>query len=196
MDQKVPQCTYRPPLEILSPVYFQLTKHMFMKISTRARIAALLVAAILLQACSNITRFEGATPGVTLALRTHGPIELPQEIDLASKATGQHEFKASSSNGQTMYGILPLKVNGKSMAASILLFAPALAIGGFRDPYAFYQIDPDAGVVRYKNKDDYEWRLFKPSNAESARTKQYFDTIEAKCANDKNKASCSASTSN
>jgi hypothetical protein len=139
------------------------------------RLPGIALAILLIQGCAAVTHFEGAAPGTTLYVRGQERMELPKEAKLDSKATGQHEFVANSAQGKPLYGILPLKVNGGTMAVSILLFAPAMLIGGFRDVFGFYQMDPDAGVLRYKSKDGEEWRLYQPTSAESNRAKTYFD---------------------
>lgn len=135
----------------------------------------LAVAALaLLGGCAATTHLEGVKPGTTLALHGAAQMTLPQDRDLASKATGQYEFVATAPGGQQMYGILPLHVSGGKMAGSILFFAPALFIGGFRDVLPFYQFDPEANELHYRSSDKEEWRLYKPLNAESARAKAFF----------------------
>lgn len=141
------------------------------------RMLFLALAVVLIQGCGSVTRFEAASPGTTLTLRGGQRMDLPKEVELDSKATGQHEFVATAPSGKTLYGILPLSVNGGKMAASILFFAPALFIGGFRDVFPFYQMDPDAGVLRYKGEKSEDWRLYQPTSAESARAKQHFDAV-------------------
>ena len=138
------------------------------------RTLLLALAVVLVQGCAAVTRFESATPGTTLTVRGHERVELPKELELDSKATGQHEFMATAPSGKTLYGILPLRVNGGKMAVSILFFAPALFIGGFRDVFPFYQMDPDAGLLRYKSGEREDWRLYQPTSAESNRAKLYF----------------------
>jgi hypothetical protein len=133
------------------------------------------LAAFLIQGCANVTRFESPTAGTTLAVRGYQPATLPHELSLDSKATGQHEFVATTPGGKSLYGILPLSVNGGTMAASILFFAPALFIAGFRDVFPFYQMDPEGGVIRYKSKAEEEWRVYQPLAVESARAKATFD---------------------
>ena len=83
-------------------------------------------------------------------------------------------FESTTPGGRTLYGILPLKVNGGTMAASILFFAPALFIGGFRDVMPFYQFDPDANELHYRSTEKEEWRLYKPLNAEAERARAFF----------------------
>jgi hypothetical protein len=142
------------------------------RLATAAAVSVLL----LLQGCAATTHFEAVTPGTVLTIKEVGPIELPKDQELKSKSTGQHEFMATSPTGQTLYGILPLRVNGGHMATSIVLFAPALFIGGFRDAFPAYQVDVDAGVLRYKGKlTDLQWREYRPSSAESSRAKAVFD---------------------
>jgi hypothetical protein len=145
--------------------------------------AALVSAAALLlvSGCSTTSHLAGTAPGTIVTLHGMPQMTLPHDEDLASKATGQYEFEAKAPNGQTLYGILPLHVNGGTMAASILFFAPALFIGGFRDTYPFYEFDPDAGVLRYKTREQDEWRSYKPLQVESERAKGYFAANRAPC---------------
>jgi hypothetical protein len=143
---------------------------------TNRRPGAVLGAAALalLGGCAATTHLEAVKPGTTLALHGAAQMTLPQERHLASKATGQYEFVATAADGQAMYGILPLHVSGSKMAGSILFFAPALFIGGFRDVMPFYQFDPDANELHYRSSDKEEWRLYKPLNAEAERAKAFF----------------------
>ena len=148
-----------------------------MKSSPHQRFTTLLCAStfLLLQACSTLTHFEAVQPGSTLSMKAISKVALPADMQVDSKATGQHPFMAVSASGEKLYGLLPLHVNGGTMTTSILFFAPALFIGGFRDAYPFYQFDPDAGVLRYRKNASDEWRLFKPSEAEAARAKALLD---------------------
>ncbi len=131
-------------------------------------------ALALLVGCAATTHMEAVKPGTTLALHGVTQMTLPQDRDLASKATGQYEFVATTPDGQSMYGILPLHVSGGKMAGSILFFAPALFIGGFRDVMPYYQFDPAANELHYRSTDKEEWRLYKPLNAEAERAKTFF----------------------
>ena len=132
------------------------------------------VALAFLGGCAATTHLEAVKPGTTLALHGVTQMTLPQERDLASKATGQYEFIATAPSGQSMYGILPLHVSGGKMAGSILFFAPALFIGGFRDVMPFYQFDPDTNELHYRSSETEEWRLYKPLNAEAERARNFF----------------------
>lgn len=141
------------------------------------RMSILALAIVLIQGCAAVTRFEAVSPGTTLTVRGGERMDLPKEVQLDSKATGQHEFMATAPSGKVLYGILPLSVNGGKMAVSILFFAPALFIGGFRDVFPFYQLDPDAGLLRYKSGEREDWRLYRPTSAEADRAKQHFDGV-------------------
>ena len=146
--------------------------------TTTRRPAVLLTTAglALLGGCAATTHLEGVQPGTTLALHGVAQMALPQDRDLASKATGQYEFVATSATGKSMYGILPLHVSGGKMAGSILFFAPALFIGGFRDVMPFYQFDPDANELRYRSTAQEEWHLYKSPklDAEAERARTFF----------------------
>ncbi|MEO8102817.1 MAG: hypothetical protein ABI790_09835 [Betaproteobacteria bacterium] len=143
-----------------------------------ARSIAVAFALAVLSGCSTVTRLEGASPGTTLAIRGISRTELPRSEDLSSKATGQYEFMATTADGKRLYGLLPLKVNGGTMTMSILFFAPALFIGGFRDVFPFYQVDPDKNVMRFKMNEADEWRQYQPLMLEKNRSKEYFDTLK------------------
>ena len=84
------------------------------------RVSIITLVFLLIQGCAAVTRFEAATPGTTLTVRGVDRMELPKEARLESKSTGQYEFVATTPSGQALYGILPLSVNGGTMAASIL----------------------------------------------------------------------------
>ena len=144
--------------------------------TTVARRIAVAFAFAALAGCSTVTRLEGASPGTTLAIRGIDRTELPRTEDLSSKATGQYEFMATTPDGKKIYGLLPLNVNGGTMAVSIIFFAPALLIGGFRDVFPFYQIDVENNVLRFKKKEADAWRQYQPLAIESDRSKVYFDT--------------------
>lgn len=142
-------------------------------LSSRA-VLLLLLSLVLLSGCSKMTRFEAPEEGSRLELLGRSGDALPRSEKLSSKSTGQHEFRAISADGREMHGILPLSVNGGKMAASILLFAPALFIGGFRDVFPYYEIDPVEQVIRYRNTPDEEWRIYVPSSAEKDRARNSF----------------------
>lgn len=143
--------------------------------TTAAKLMIGATAAALLAGCSTMSRLEGTEPGTKLAIKDVASSDLPRDEDLASKATGQHIFMATGPDGKKMYGLLPLRVNGGTMAGSILLFAPALFIGGFRDVFPYYQVDPANNVLRYKLKSQDEWRQYQPLEAETRRAKAYFE---------------------
>lgn len=135
-----------------------------------------------LPACKTVvtSQLEAAVPGTTMSIRGVERSELPRTEDLKSKATGQYEFMATAPDGKRMYGLLPLRVNGQSMAISILFFAPGLALGGFRDALPVYQVDPANNVLKFKVQEGDEWRQYQPLEVESARAKAYFDGLTAK----------------
>ena len=149
-----------------------------LSIKTMARMLAVCAALAVLSGCSTLTQLEAATPGTTLAIRGVTRTELPRSEDLKSKATGQYQFMATAPDGKKLYGLLPLNVNGGTMAASILLFAPAMFIGGFRDVLPFYQVDVENQVLNFKRKEGDPWSHYKPLDVESARAKAYFDKVK------------------
>jgi len=130
------------------------------------------IVAIFLSGCAaNKANFSATSEKTTLQLKGKALSELPYQLDLDAKATGQYEFVSTSPEGKKMYGILPLHVNGTKMGMSIAFFAPALAIGGFRDAYGFYQFDPANNLLRYKLKEEDEWRMTQPTKLESERAR-------------------------
>ena len=138
------------------------------------RWAIIAVAVLMLEGCSAVAKFESVTPGTTLSVRGIEPRKLPWEETLDSKATGQHEFMATAPGSPTLYGILPLRVNATSLTTSIMFFAPALFIGGFRDAFPFYQFDLEAGLVRFKLNEGDTWREYRPFAVEADRARMHF----------------------
>ena len=149
---------------------------MFLATNMARGIAAAFVFAVL-SGCSTVTRLDGASPGMTLAIRGVARTELPRTEDLSSKATGQYEFMATTPDGKKLYGLLPLNVNGGTMTMSIIFFAPALFIGGFRDVFPYYQVDPENNVMRFKKNEADDWRQYQPLVIERNRSKEYFDAL-------------------
>lgn len=151
-------------------------------ISIATRLVALLTCVAMLQGCISTAQFKSTVPGSTLAIRGASDNKvLPRSEDLSSKATGQYEFMAAPPQGEPLYGILPLKVNAGKIVASIMFFAPALFIGGFRDPYGLYEFDPVAKALRYKLADTDDWYTYIPTTSESERARAYFDGIARGC---------------
>lgn len=139
------------------------------------RLSAAALAAATLAGCATTTHLDGAQPGTTLKIVGYQDASLPRTQELDSKATGQHLFMATGPDGKKMYGLLPLRVNGGTMAMSILFFAPALAIGGFRDTFAYYEVDVDKNVLRYKSKPQEAWRTYNPLDIEADRSRAAFE---------------------
>lgn len=143
------------------------------------RCSIALAALVCVVGCAANSRLEGASAGTTLVIRGYERGDLPRTERLDTKATGQHEFMAEDENGQSLFGILPLHVNGAKMTTSILLFAPALFIGGFRDVFANYQVDVAEGVIRYRHGEADPWLDYRPTTAESERARSYFENVPA-----------------
>ncbi len=141
-----------------------------------SRVLVTVLISLSVVACAAATRFESPGPGSTLEIVGRPGSVLPRQEKLSSKATGQHEFKAAAPDGAVMYGILPLRVNGGKMAVSIMFFAPALLIGGFRDVFPYYEIDPVARVIRYRSSSSEEWRIYTPTSAKMERAERAFAT--------------------
>lgn len=141
-----------------------------------SKVSTVLLLAGLIVGCAASTRFTAPSPApeTKLELLGRSGATLPRNERLPSKATGQHVFKSSAPGGEVLYGILPLRVNGGKMATSILFFAPALFIGGFRDVFAFYEIDPVERVIRYKSKESDPWQIYVPNAEEIERGRQSF----------------------
>lgn len=151
------------------------------KISATTRLIALLTCMALLHGCTTV-QLNTTAPGSTLAIRGVGEKkELPRSENLSSKATGQYEFMAAPPQGEPVYGILPLKVNAGKIVMSILFFAPALFIAGFRDPYNFYEFDATTKGLRYRFNETDAWNTYVPSATETERAKAYFEGIARGC---------------
>src|SRR6185437_874207 len=65
------------------------------------RLPILALTIVLVQGCAAVTHFEAVSPGTTLTLRGGERMELPKEVQLESKATGQYEFLATAPSGKS-----------------------------------------------------------------------------------------------
>ncbi len=140
---------------------------------TTIAIAALLI--VLTNGCSNLSRFEGAgSQPVKLWIREQPVVTLPADVKLASTSFGQYLFEAKSGD-QVLYGLLPLRFRGDYLALDILFFAPAMFFN-LRTTFDYYEFDVPAGVIRYRNDSADAWTSYKPTGAEIAHARSYFDS--------------------
>lgn len=136
--------------------------------------SAVCVAAVL-SGCSATTSIRSVEPGTMLKVNHNTSIAIEQDTSVSYRTTsfGQYKFKATKEGSEPMYGLMPLKFNGGYLAADILFFAPAMFFN-LREVNSFYEFDVEEGVVRYKQSEDQEWIIYKPTDAESERAKKYF----------------------
>jgi len=143
--------------------------------NTASRLALPLLAA-LLSACTATTSLRSSDPSLAVKINDDAPLVLKNPISKTYKATsfGQYRFRATQPGMEPMYGLVPLKFNGGYLAADILFFAPA-AFYNLREVYPFYEFDVAQGVVRYKKNEGDQWISYKPTAAEVARARAYFN---------------------
>lgn len=139
------------------------------------RLLATCLTASLLGACSATTSFQSSDPAVTVKVNQDNTLALSQPIQRTYPTTsfGQYHFKAYKQGAEPMYGLIPLKFNGGYLLADILFFAPATFFN-LREVYPLYEFDTEAGVVRYKKKQQDAWMSYKPTAAETDRARKYF----------------------
>ncbi len=137
--------------------------------------ATIVFLSIALAACSATTTINSPVAGVAVKINEDAPVPLDNDFSKSYTTTsfGNYRFKATTPNGEPMYGALPLKFNGGYLALDILFFAPAMFFN-LRGVYPYYEIDPVEGVVRYKQKPEDSWITYKPTGAEEAGARAYF----------------------
>ncbi|WP_372880606.1 hypothetical protein [Psychromonas sp.] len=141
----------------------------------KSKFISVLSVACILSACSAQTSFQSINEEVELKVNKNEPITIIENTSQTYSTTsfGQYVFKATSDDKEPIYGLIPLKFNGGYLAADIMFFAPAMFFN-LREVYPYYQFDVDAGVVRYKKKEEDSWVTYTPTKAEAERAKKYF----------------------
>lgn len=130
------------------------------------------LAAAALAACSSMSSFESPRSGTRMMVKSES-MTLPASRDLRGTSFGNYEFEAREEDGNTLYGILPLKFKGGHLAADIILFAPA-AFFNLRAVFPFYEIDVGAGVIRYREKRSDPWTEYRPKPEEAQRARDFY----------------------
>lgn len=141
----------------------------------KSKLITMLGTACILSACSAHTSFQPMNEQVELKVNKNQPITIAKNVSQTYSTTsfGQYVFKASSEGKKPIYGLMPLKFNGGYLTADIMFFAPAMFFN-LREVYPHYQFDINAGVVRYKKKEEDSWVTYTPKKDETERAKKYF----------------------
>lgn len=139
----------------------------------KTRMAATMLAAALLAACSSMTTINSPHVGTQLLVKDRH-LSLPAHENIRGTSFGNYEFKASEEGFDPFYGILPLSFKGGHLAADILLFAPA-AFFNLRAVFPFYEIDVEKGLIRYRTSENEAWNEYHPKAEEIARARAYFE---------------------
>jgi len=127
----------------------------------------------LLAGCAATTTLNASQGGTTIAVKESNQTVAPRTEEFGTTSFGNYEFLVESPGFEPFTGILPLKFNGGYLALDILFFAPAMFFN-LREVYPFYEFDLQARVVKYKNKEDQEWHIYVPREAEVARGREFF----------------------
>ena len=130
-------------------------------------------AALLLSACSALTTLDATDRDVKLSIQEKSLGTMPVKVDLRNTSFGNYEFRATRGDGKSMYGILPLKFNGRQLALNILFFAPA-SFFNLREVYALYEFDIGKNTLRYRSSEAEAWMEMKPTPAEAERARKFF----------------------
>jgi hypothetical protein len=127
----------------------------------------------LLSACAATTTISATQSGAIIDVKSSQQTSTPRTESFQTTSFGNYEFCAKSAGNDPFYGILPLKFNGGYLALDILFFAPA-AFFNLREVHSFYDFDLEKRVVKYRQKDGEEWKIYVPLEADAARAKEFF----------------------
>jgi hypothetical protein len=136
----------------------------------------LLLASTVLAAlagCTAMTTISSGQPDVAISIKDKSYKTTPIKDEFSVTTFDNYEFRAAKPGRKPFYGILPLKFNGGYLALDILFFAP-LTLFNLREVYPYYQFEIEKGVILFKNKEEDEWREFRPTQAEVTRAQNYF----------------------
>lgn len=145
--------------------------------STRLLAAA---AVTLLAACTSVSSLTSVQPGTMVSLRDKS-VATPGRQPLKSTSFTNFEFKATYAGSQPFYGVLPLEFRGGHVAADILFFPPGMFLN-LRTAFPYYEFDVDKQVVRFKENAADPWIEYRPTDAEMARAKAYFEATAGSAA--------------
>jgi hypothetical protein len=138
-----------------------------------ARVVTVMYAAVFVTACVANTHIDVMKPQAVVHVKEVTYNTSPIAVTMRDTSFGNYELKIESPGAEPFYGLLPLKLAGGNIAADILLFAPALFFNT-RRVFHEYELDPDHGVVRYRDKPTDPWVTHAPSEEEKARARQHF----------------------
>ena len=139
------------------------------------RIGFLTIGTAVLTACSMSTTISARPPAASLQVREKAYSALPATDRIKTTTFGNYEFKAEKAGAEPFFGILPLKFNGGYLTLDILFFAPG-TFYNLRGVFPEYEIDVDEQVIRYRSEASGPWVDYKPTPAETARARRYFET--------------------
>lgn len=143
-----------------------------MHTATRTAVSLCLLTAV--AGCSTMSSISATTPTTQLSMKNQGAVSVPAQVKIRGTSFGNYEFKAVDAGQQPLYGILPLQMKGGHMAMDILFFGPGMFFN-LRGAFPFYQIDVANRLIRYKRARNANWLVYRPTAAEVARARGYFD---------------------
>ena len=86
---------------------------------------------------------------------------------------GKYPFRIEKDGYESLYGVLPLNVNGAVIALDVLFFAPA-TFWNTQRAFPFYEFDLEEQVIRYKNNSEDGWKEYQITEQEKAQAKSFF----------------------
>jgi hypothetical protein len=135
--------------------------------------ACVVLAISLLSGCAATTTINATQSGASIDVKSSPQASIPRTETYSTTSFGNYEFRAQSAGLDPFYGILPLKFNGGYLALDILFFAPA-AFFNLREVYPFYEFDLEKKHVKFRSKEDEEWTVYVPLEAEASRSKDLY----------------------
>ncbi len=135
----------------------------------------LTAAAMFVGACASTTTIDAGDEPWDVHIQTKDSFRIDQDaadVQIADTTFGRYAIKVSREGKEPFYGRLPQLFVDERVLWD-LLFPPLLAFN-LRVVYPYYQIDPDAGVIRYRANETDDWLERKPTQFEIDHAKSFF----------------------
>ena len=139
-----------------------------------------MIVSVMLAACSSMTNIHALPEGAIVDIKEGKQSTTPRTEEFGDTSFGNYEFCAKAAQQEPFYGLLPLKFHGGYLALDILFFAPA-TLFNLRGVFPYYEFDVEKRELKYRAKETESWVTFRPSEAEAARAKRYFETRSPPC---------------
>ncbi len=131
-----------------------------------SRTALIILALVLLTGCAVRSNLSSPQADTRIELQLREFEMLPHSDLFAATSAGNFAFAAHAPSYDSMYGLIPLKINKGFLIMDLVFFPPAILLN-LRGMYAYYDFDLAQGMVRYRQSVRDPWQTYVPTTADA-----------------------------